>query len=466
MIKDNTYFSSNHEDSTQALCQQSPSSYLRAWSFRKFEKLLLSIVLIELLLGGNGYITEIGGIRLRVWLYMICMSCVAFNVFSKRRLEFSPLIIALFFSFLAVVAFGTVVGTSHGISLETMTGELQGMFYFPMLLFFAIAIKDRADIHLISRLIVVCGIIQALCYLSLLLTMYSDFISALDVHQFLGKNSEFIFRHHPRQTMYVGFFYKGFFHLGVATLFLLFQPGKKKMIWALVTIIALALSLTRGVMLAAMITSFFGLFLMNNKRYVFVSLIVLFFGAFSQYESFQYENIFLKEVSGKQSIVVSSKSTTTAKSRVSDTLPFAGVSFFDGLNSLLRPTDKIRILDLQAALNQSNLSTIFIGNGIGSPIGSRQRVEIIFLEIFCKQGIIGLLFWLSLLVSNFFLFFKLDPNKKPEALPFLLSSLFVYLASSTNNFLTGSIGMSIVLICIVVLTVISKKDYGILYNKI
>ena len=43
----------------------------------KFGKLLLVVLLLELLLGGNGYLTQVGGIRVRVILSVVCIAWAA-----------------------------------------------------------------------------------------------------------------------------------------------------------------------------------------------------------------------------------------------------------------------------------------------------------------------------------------------------------------------------------------------------
>ena len=47
---------------------------------------------------------------------------------------------------------------------------------------------------------------------------------------------------------------------------------------------------------------------------------------------------------------------------------------------------------------------------------------------------------------------------RQKALVFHFAALFVYFATTTNTFLTGSIGMSIVLISTVVLLVMNKSQ--------
>ena len=103
-------------------------------------------------------------------------------------------------------------------------------------------------------------------------------------------------------------------------------------------------------------------------------------------------------------------------------------------------------------------SMLIFGRGMGALIGERGRIEMTYPEVFYKQGGIGLLLWGAVLLVNFMAFLRVRESMRQQALVFHLAALFVYFATATNTFLTGSIGMSIVLISTVVLLVMNKSQ--------
>ncbi|WP_431293702.1 hypothetical protein [Pedobacter sp. P26] len=116
-------------------------------------------------------------------------------------------------------------------------------------------------------------------------------------------------------------------------------------------------------------------------------------------------------------------------------------------------SDAIRVTQFQEVIDKTNPINFFIGDGFGKGIPIRPiHMEISFLEIFSKQGVLGILFWLILFVVisyKFLIIYKSKKNVNYLA-PFYLSVTFVYLQSMTNPFLNNPIGMSIVLISLVV----------------
>jgi O-antigen ligase len=81
-----------------------------------------------------------------------------------------------------------------------------------------------------------------------------------------------------------------------------------------------------------------------------------------------------------------------------------------------------------------------------------------YLELLYKQGLPGIGFWLVLLYINFMAFRSIERPKRQQALPFFLAAVFVYFATATNTFLTGSIGMSVVLMSTAVLLTLNKEQ--------
>jgi hypothetical protein len=64
------------------------------------EKTLLIVVLLDLALGGNGYLVQIGGLRLRVILYGFCMAWVILRLtrIQPIRLDAPLIYMSVFFA--------------------------------------------------------------------------------------------------------------------------------------------------------------------------------------------------------------------------------------------------------------------------------------------------------------------------------------------------------------------------------
>lgn len=382
----------------------------------KFETLLLVALLLEILLGGNGYLTQVGGIRVRVLLSAVCIAWVAVRLLSSQTERLPHQIWCLFFLFMGVTSLGILVGISNGNGMDLIANELKPLLYFPLILFFAHAIRNQADVERVTRLIVVCGVVQAFAYLAVMAAVHSGAVSYSTVYLFLRESDEFIFRHNPEEEFFLGFFYKGAFHLSVAALFLLLHPVWKNKWLALIVLTAIGLTLTRGLTAALILSLVAGVFLMPRKRWVAV---LLFLGGLAG-------SVFL----------------------LADPLVYLQRSV----------SDEIRLADLHTILSELDPSMLLFGKGIGALIGERPRIEMNYLEVLYKQGIIGLLPWGALLLVNFLAFQRVRGSLRQQALVFHLAALFVYFATATNTFLTGSIGMSIVLISTVVLLVMDKTQ--------
>jgi hypothetical protein len=472
------------------------SAYLR-----KFDMILLLVVLVELFLGGNGYLLEIGGIRLRVLLCAICMLRVSVAICFSKEKEIPNIIKWLTYSFVAILALGITVSLLKGNALGDIQQYIKGQLYFFMILFFAITIKTSEDVRLVSKTIVTCGIFQAFFFLSLLALMYLDVISSSYVYTTLKKSSEVIFR----QQDFFGFLYKGLFHVAIAFFFILFYQKRNKWMLSIFLMLPLALSLTRGIMLGIIVTFIVGALLVREKRKIIMGLIVIPIGLFVQSMGLKIENerirIQYKKIKiekAKEALLENQKRGLLKNKKMSapgaihkNGLMFINASYQNisqGIESDLdkeleelpdifispqfekqlqhseeggtftRLQDRIRIRDFLIVYNQLSPAMILWGEGLGSPIGKKQRIEVVFVEILFKQGILGLIFWFSVIFLNSFLFFKIPSNRRLKFVPFALAPVFIYTVAATNNILTGSIGMSVIQICIVSLIAILRES--------
>ncbi len=392
-------------------------------SLRAFDRALLVLVLLELLLGGNGYLTEVNGIRVRVLLFLCCMASVACHFALRPRTSMPKEIWLLTTLFIGVSCIGALIGVGNGNRADFILAELKALMYFPMLLFFALAIKGQRDLQLVVRLIVVCGVLQAVLYLGVLASAYSGIVSYSAIYGLLSQSDEFIFRHNPADGFFAGFLYKGAFHLAIAAIFLLVDPVRRHLALALLVTLALALTMTRGLFAALLLSLIAAVFLIRKRLWVY----------------------------GLFATVV---------------LALAALASTDLLESFQRPgSDEVRLNDIRLIAQEVDVPMAMVGEGMGAPIGDRNRIEVTYLEIFYKQGVLGLLLWAAVLLVNLVAFLRLTKRARMAALPFLLSCLFVYFATATNTFLTGSIGMCIVQLSTVALLLMNRHRPSVVIGQ-
>jgi hypothetical protein len=400
-----------------------------------FEKILLSVVLLDLALGGNGYLIQIGGVRLRVILYVLCMGWAVLRLTRIQPIRLDVPLTWISILFAAVTAFGTARGYLAGHSLEAIAAELKPLGYFPMLFFFLVTIRTRDDLKLVVSILTGSGVLLASLYLLLLLIAKTGFVEYLTIVNFLHDSDEFIFRRvGDDQKTFIGFLYKGAFYIGVATIFLTFDPFKITKILAAVTVTAVAMTLTRSLSLALAACIVVGAVLSRDWRRapLFVAQFALLIGI--SIFGARAEQALNDSYYGEHKITSSNND-----------------------QSMLRPTDSIRENDIKFIMREADISMTTIGRGLGAPIRDRDRIELTYFEIFYKQGLLGLSVWVLLFGYLLQLYLKVPAESKMLGLAFFLSGLFVYISTAGITFLTGSIGMAVVLISIAGLVVLVRK---------
>lgn len=115
-------------------------------------------------------------------------------------------------------------------------------------------------------------------------------------------------------------------------------------------------------------------------------------------------------------------------------------------------SDSARFVQIDQVLSNVNPISFFIGHGFGIGVPIRPRgMELSLLEIFHKQGLLGLSFWFGMFIYIFLMYSNIkNKDYKKKALPFLLSVIFIILQSGTNPYMNNPIGLSMILITLVV----------------
>lgn len=380
--------------------------------------ILFLLVLAEVVLGGGGRLLEVGPFRfgemsigpftMRMILFLaaMCLSVVA--VFYRTPLpRFVPVWMA---SFVAVIGLALLVGTVQGSSIEAMAEDVRPLLAFALLPFFAIAIRDADDVRRVRRTVQIGAFVMAGCYIAFMGAYHAGFFSFAEAYAMTSAPGEFIWRNDQ------AFFYKGFIYLAVGFAFFLTSRGSFRYVGMAVILFAVILTLTRGFAL--------------SLGFVLIAYVML-----------------LARWQGIALIVVATVAVVLAG------------GFYEGMSENWSDSDAARITQIEEVAEAATPVSLVLGRGFGQGVPSRPvHMEISLLEIVHKQGAIGLLFWMLLLIAQVRLFLLAKRNGRlAEAAPFLLAALVIYVQSLTNPYMNNPIGMTMVLASYVCLKALANE---------
>jgi hypothetical protein len=409
-----------------------------------FETVLLALVLLDLALGGNGYLVKIGPLRVREVLFAVCAVWVVLRLLWIVPVRLDPTLIKISVLFIAVTAFGAVYGYLEGSTPAALAAELKPLSYYGMLPFFLVAIRTRRSLTLTAGILVVCGLLLASLYLLALTGSAAGLVSDQTMIELLRRSDEFIIRRGPHDE-YLGFLYKGTFYICLAVFFLALDPFRSSKIIAALPVVSIAMTLTRGLCLAVAASLLAGMTLQRSWPRVMVLFLLsaLMIGALLLAQRTEH---------GLPAMAAPPTGQTVGQAAGAPPKPQESLA-----QEILRPTDNLRVDDMKFVMHELDWRMLLIGRGLGAPIRGRDRIELNYFEILYKQGILGLSVWIALLLYMLRLFRAVPPETKAFGSAFLLSGLFVYAATATNTFLTGSIGMAVVFISLAALLVLSRE---------
>lgn len=367
---------------------------------------------IEVCIGGAGTLLSFGPITLRkanfILAFLIMLSLYFFYKQINRK------VIYITFSHLILILLSTIIGYIHYGNNEKVSENLLGQSFFLLLPFYALFINSKERIKLVIKILQASAVFLAIVYLVLLLLILLGVFEFLEVYDFISNTDEIMGRGES------AFWYKGFLYLCTGIYFFdIVENVFFKRLMQMIIFSAIILTFTRGFLLAIFVTSFiYYLFYKNFFKGILLALIgILLILQFK--DSFE-QNSFNRQES-----------------------------------------DQIRVIQLGQVKNRIMPYSIFIGHGFGEGVPIRDNhMEINYLSIFHKQGILGLFFWLMIFILIILQYNKIksDPVIEKIAKPFLLSSMFVFFQSATNPFITNSIGMNIIMVSIVSLEVLAGNN--------
>lgn len=374
------------------------------------------ILFMELFLMGSGRYFEVGPLTLRMILYFIAVS-IAFLLYlhiskiDKKVLTFLAI-------FIFILSFSSLMGLLNGASPSFIMQDIKPLLFFLTILPFTLFINSLKSIVLISHLIKLSAFIMAMLYMLWLGLMFFGYLDFNSMHELLSSDSnDIMFR--GADSSEAGLFYKGFAYMCIGFIFFVYSKGYKNKTIALIILIAIILTFTRGFVVALVFAFTYKSIVdyKKKKSLIFLGLTLIFLAIAIPY---YMANVGIKETS-----------------------------------------DAIRILQIHQVLDNVTFLSFFIGHGFGIGVDIRPHgMEISYLEIFHKQGIMGLLFWFSLLYLITINYINIT-EKTSLVISLFVGSLFIFMQSLTNPFINNPIGMSMILISFISLEFIQKNQKAI-----
>jgi uncharacterized membrane protein YuzA (DUF378 family) len=121
-----------------------------------------------------------------------------------------------------------------------------------------------------------------------------------------------------------------------------------------------------------------------------------------------------------------------------------------------KDSDATRFLTVNQVMDRVNPLSFVFGHGLGVGVPERPtHMEISYLEIFQKQGLLGLTWWASVFMLLLIRYRKARNINYTYAQPLFLSVIFVIVESATNPFINNPIGIFVWIIALVGLDVLS-----------
>ena len=367
-----------------------------------FLKLLFVPILYELVIGGGGRYLEIGPLSFRMVFFGISLALSFVYFLNKQIVKRNIITITVFFTML--ILFSSVVGYFNSAPVEFVLGDLKPLFFFYIILFFSLVIKKFEDIEKIGSIIKKGSVLLAVLYILVILLLLFGKIDFASFYEKQNDIGEIMFRNDSL------FIYKGFLYLCIGFFFYLFSDKWYAKLILIFLFFSIVLTLTRGFILFTALIAVYYVFFINRNILVKICMSII----------------------GLIVIIA---------------LPFFIESLGDKSGS-----DSARFVQINQVLADVNPVSFFIGHGFGIGVPVRPRgMEISFLEIFHKQGLLGLIFWFAIFTYIFLMYYNIKNKEyKKIAIPFLLSVVFIILQSGTNPYMNNPIGLSMILITIVV----------------
>ncbi len=380
---------------------------------RSLLRIILIITLLELFLGGGGRVFEIGPATLRMLLFILNISIAGILFIYRERIP--KYTVVLMASVFLILLFYIFLGWMNGAPFVLIAEDVKPLSYFFSILFFSYYIDSEQRVQLVVSLIKKTSLLMALGYIAIQVLFLLGKLDFLSFYEYVNSKvspSDFIFRGTAGL-----FFYKGFLYMVVGLIFWIHTESKHKATAILIILIAMILTGTRGfiLMFGFLYALFYGIpLLLKLKVRMLILTAILVLGSMYFFGNFEIGDKVL--------------------------------------------SDNIRVQQLIQVIDRVNPISFFIGHGFGIGVPVREvHMEIGYLEVFHKQGILGLSLWALFFIVLYNVYIR-GTSFAGIRKAFFLSVLFVILLSLTNPFFNNPIGISLFMIALASLTQLNATE--------
>lgn len=380
-----------------------------------------SLMLYELFILGSGQLVHIiGSLTLRMLLFII--SIILFLLMKKNVPSKVCHLCILFF---IIHFFGIIVGVFNDGIIDNIVLDLKPLIYFYCILPFCcipVKLMEKIPYIIISSTLLLS--VLYLIYIVLMKIGIGGFLlDFTTVYDSMTEESDFMFRGDKGEL-----YYKGFIFLPIGAVFSFFYIKNMKYKLLAISLLSLAIfySQTRALLLLLIIVLFFAQLYKSKSKSLYVVLFFL---------------IVYLMVSTIQDYM-----TETYADRDSG--------------------DLLRITTYNQVISSISGCSILFGHGLGIGVPIRPiHMECAFLEIFHKQGLLGIIFWFYYLFIILNEFKGLNKKRKKYLFPYVLSVFMIYFQSFFNPYLINPMGLGF--INLVYILIIKQKSYDIsLYGNL
>src|ERR1039457_722595 len=377
---------------------------------------LMFSVVLEASLFGSGQMLHFGSVTLKMILLGVCILYTLLSLFCGDTISMGSTLLLSYF--LAAIASAAAIGLVQEAQPRLIGEDISSQLYLLILPFFELTMRTKRELAVALRIIMFSSMLIAFAYVVVMTGLWTGSISMGDHYRLLVDNGDVIY-----DELAGRIFYKGSLYLGVAVIVFAFWKGRWAKVGLCISFIAVLLTVTRGFVLA--LFSVFLLYTLGKPGRLGAKVITICI-------LFIVGGMFIPE--------------------------------FFSLAGDKAETDRIRLNTVSQVAERMNPLSAMVGHGFGVGVPERpEHMEIAYLEIFHKQGALGLAWFASLgmlLVLRFRRAIK--SGNKHLAYALFLSAVFVFLESLTNPFIDNPIGLSVVIISLVGLKAIANPiDYGV-----
>lgn len=380
-------------------------------------ELLFSVTLLELFIGGGGRLLEVGPVTVRMILFALCLcASLLIGVYRPRKDDGLLLALGLVVTYLIIHVGALLHGVGSGHNAGDGMLELQQSLYWLAAPFMALVLRSLPMVERAAFLIRLSGVVLALGYIAVVAGLALGAIDYLTLYARLDATGEFFFRGEGF------FFYKGFLYLCIATIFFLALPSRYSFAWLVLLLIALAMTLTRGLVLA---TSFAALMmLIAQRRWKLLSLALALVVVLAFF--------LLVYLPSEDDVLMANREMSNSQR----------------LNDFAYIADNFRV------------GTLLYGEGLGALINERLNVENTFLWALWRLGVVGVCFWLAPLALCLHYYLRIDRGSPHfrMACAYFFSTVLLYVQTLTNPYLNNPIGLSFVLVAIFSLRTLARSS--------